>query len=405
MKILITTDVFPPGGGGSGQSTAALARALARRGHDVSVVVPKQEVLGELRKSWEGVSVVELGVGEAVTRRSQRESRLASFLVEWAPEHHFDVAHAQHWLSAKATLAASRSVGFPVAVTVRDYWPVCIWSTKLSGRECCPGCSYRRRVLCMGRRRAWLWPAAPFLTGVIGREIDRRMSILKKASAVVAVSEHMKRSLPVEHCRVIPNLLDLSEVERRRIGPSSLPSLPERFALFVGKLEPNKAPDRLLPILEAAELRLPLVIAGSGSLENKLRKTALSFDDEVHFLGWVDPDEVLRLMHRAVALLFPSRWNEPLSRVLLEGLAVGAVLVVESTGGSEEIVIDGQSGLIGRSVEELGRALRRVVAEKGLATRLRQGARQRAKEHFSEDVVVSQVEELYEQVQAERSRA
>jgi glycosyltransferase involved in cell wall biosynthesis len=397
MKILITTDVFPPRGGGSAHSTAALGRALAERGPEVSVLVCRRNVLGELRRDWEGVSVFEYGVGKSTPGGSQCEARATDFMKQWARAKSFDLAHAQHWLSAKATVEASRTVGFPVVVTVRDYWPVCIWSTKLSGRRRCPGCSYLRRVICVARRRPWLLPAAPFLPPMVGREIDRRAAALEQASAVIAVSGHVERALPVRHSVVIPNLLDLSEIESKLTGPLSL-EVPERFALFVGKLELNKAPDRLLPILRAAGVRLPLLIAGEGSLDASLRKQASRAREEVRFVGWVEPDVTLRLMRRAAALVFPSRWDEPLSRVLLEGLGAGSVLVVEPTGGSEEIVVDGESGLLGRSVEELGAALRRVVMEAGLVEKLREGARRRAKEHFSKDVVIPRVEALYDRV-------
>lgn len=397
MKILLTTDVFPPGGGGSGQSTAALARALTRRGHDVRVVVSKRNVSGELRRDWEGVAVVEVGVGRSTAGRSQRESRLASFLEDWGSEEKFDLAHAQHWLSAKATVDVFSRIDTPVIVTVRDYWPVCIWSTKLSGHHRCPGCSTLRRVVCVGRRRPLYWFLAPLVPPWVGRELRRRRETLEKASAVIAVSEYVRSSLPVSNAEVIPNLLDLSEIKKKTEG-DSFPELPDRFALFVGKLEPNKAPDRLIPILRASGVRLALVIAGSGSLERELRNEAARFEGDVHFRGWVEADETLRLMSRATAVLFPSRWEEPLSRVLLEGLGAGAVLVVQPTGGSEEIVVDGESGLLRSTVEELGSALRRVVEEDGLATRLRQGALRRATEVFSEGVVVPRYEELYGRV-------
>ena len=402
MKILITTDVFPPGGGGSAQSTAALARGLSRRGHNVTALVLKRNVQGELRRDWEAVQVIELGVGKSRPGGSQREQRAATFLRKWAPGQRFDVAHAQHWLSAKATVGASRDIGLPVVVTVRDYWPICVWSTMLSGTERCPGCSYWRRVLCSGRRQPSLWPIAPLLPPMIGRELDDRVRTLKRARGVIAVSRHVKQLLPVDHCRVIPNLVDLRDIDLRIAGESSK-DLPEHYVFFAGKLEPNKAPDQLTPIIHAAGVRVPLVIAGNGSLEAKLREEAARSDEEERFLGWVEPDEVLRLMRRAAAVLFPSRWDEPLSRVLLEGLAVGAVLIVEPTGGSSEIVVHEESGLIGRSVEELGSALARVLNEKGLSTRLRQGARQRAKEHFSDEVVLPRVEEVYERLaQGER---
>ncbi len=397
MRILITTDVFPPGGGGSAQSTAALARGLARRGHDVTVLVLERNVQGELRRDWEAVQVIELGVGKSTPGGSQREQRAATFLRKWAPKERFDVAHAQHWLSAKATVEASRDIGWPVVATVRDYWPICVWSTMLSGTERCPGCSYWRRVLCSGRRHPRLWPVAPLLPPMIGRELYDRVRTLRRAAGVIAVSGHVKQSLPVDHCRVIPNLVDLPDIERRSEGEPPK-DLPDRFVFFAGKLEPNKAPDQLTPIIHAAGVRVPLVVAGNGSLETGLREEAARSDEEERFIGWIEPDKVLQLMRRAAAVLFPSRWDEPLSRVLLEGLAVGAVLIVEPTGGSNEIVVHEESGLIGRNVEEMGAALARVLTENGLSTRLRQGARQRANEHFSQDVVLPRVEEVYERV-------
>ena len=104
MKILITTDAFPPGGGGSAQSTAALARALAGNNHDVSVVVGRRNVLGELRKDWQGVAVIEVGLGKSTPGRTVRELRLASFREQGSASERFDRAHAQHWLSARARM-------------------------------------------------------------------------------------------------------------------------------------------------------------------------------------------------------------------------------------------------------------------------------------------------------------
>ena len=58
---------------------------------------------------------------------------------------------------------------------------------------------------------------------------------------------------------------------------------------------------------------------------------------------------------------------------------MGAVLIVEPTGGSHEIVVDQESGLLGRTVSELADVLNRVLNDPGLASRLREGAAQRAR--------------------------
>lgn len=386
MNILLTTDAFPPGSGGSGRSTATLAAALARREHRVRVVVGRAEPQGQT--DWEGIPVSEIPMPKAALGSHARERALTEGLKQALGDEAWDLVHAQHWMSAMATRAACPQL--PMVVTIRDYWPVCIWSTMLSGSKACPGCSYVRRVVCVGRHRPLLWPLAPVLPPMVGAELARRQRALVEAKAVVAVSEFVGKTLPLDNVDVVPNFLGALDVELPRPD-----DLPERFVLFVGKLEPNKAPDRLFSILEEARTEVPLVIAGAGSLSAALRDKAKSLRNDVRFLGWVPEERALQLVQHAAAVLFPSRWQEPLSRVLVDGLGVGAVLIVEPTGGSEDAVIDEESGLLGRNTRELGGALARVLSDDALSKRLRQGAKARARDHFSEAVVVPQIESVY----------
>jgi len=350
------------------------------------VVVARREASG--RREWEGTEVEEVVIpATRLGNARERERAFAGGIVLAAGEETWDLAHAQHWLSAGATRRALSRL--PTVVTVRDYWPVCIWSTMLSGAEPCPGCSYTRRIACIGRHRPSLWPISAVLPPFVGRELQSRRRILEGASAVTAVSAHVAGTLPLERVAVIPNF-----VEPFRDDPLRPADIPERYLLFVGKLEPGKAPDRLHPILAAARAEIPLLVAGSGSLDAELRAKG----GNVRYLGWVDERRVLALIKHADCLLFPSRWQEPLSRVLLDAAALGAVIVAEPTGGTEEIVVDGESGLLGRSVEELARALRRVLDDPELAWRLREGARRRAVAVFSEDVVLPRLETLYRSV-------
>lgn len=391
MNILLTTDAFPPGAGGSGRSTATLAAALVRRGHRVRVVVGRAQPQGQTE--WEGTPVSELAIPRASLGSHGRERAYAEGLSDAVGEEAWDLVHAQHWMSAMATREVCERL--PMVVTIRDYWPVCIWSTMLSGNHACPGCSYSRRVVCVGRRRPWMWPLAPLLPPVVGGELARRQRVLDQAKAIVAVSEHVSTTLPFDNVHVVPNFLSAVDPEQPRPD-----DVPDRYLLFVGKLEPNKAPDRLLPILERADCDVPLVIAGSGSLADELRREAERLGRDVRFLGWVTEERVLGLLRHAAAVLFPSRWQEPLSRVLVDGLSVGAVLIVEPTGGSEDAVVHEQSGLLGRGPDELGEALARVLADDALAARLRGGALARARERFSEAVVLPRLESVYREAAA-----
>jgi glycosyltransferase involved in cell wall biosynthesis len=226
----------------------------------------------------------------------------------------------------------------------------------------------------------------------VGRELARRTRALESASAITAVSGYVAGTLPLERVAVIPNF-----VEPLGKDPPRPADVPDRYCLFVGKLESGKAPDLLPPILEAARSEIPLLVAGTGRLEPTLRARG----GNVRFLGWVEEERAQALIRHADCLLFPSRWQEPLSRVLLDALSLGAVIVAEPTGGTEEMIVDGESGLLGRGAEELGKALRRVLDEPLLARGLRDGARKRAAAVFSEAVVLPRIEALYRSVAAE----
>jgi glycosyltransferase involved in cell wall biosynthesis len=119
------------------------------------------------------------------------------------------------------------------------------------------------------------------------------------------------------------------------------------------------------------------------------------------FLQWADHDEVLRLLARTALLLFPSRWDEPLSRVLLEACACGAPILAMATGGTAEIVEDGVSGaLVPPEEGAFAERLAVLLADEAGRRRLGEGAWLVARERFSAPVVAAQVEALYEMLRS-----
>jgi glycosyltransferase involved in cell wall biosynthesis len=113
------------------------------------------------------------------------------------------------------------------------------------------------------------------------------------------------------------------------------------------------------------------------------------------FLDWIDHNDVLRLMARCDLLLFPSAWGEPLSRVLLEACACGAPILAMPTGGTPDIIIDGESGALAATVSNFARRLAELLERPAERRALGAEARRRAEQRFAPDVVASQVEALY----------
>jgi glycosyltransferase involved in cell wall biosynthesis len=449
LKILIATDVFPPRCGGAGWSTYYLARALRARGHEVSVVRPRFDTTARQARvhpvEYDGFRVAEAVLPlpqnpllRLIARNWQGPRLLRRLIAREATRLGADLIHAQHALTVPAAvdaadaLARGRARRMPVVGTVRDYWPLCYYNTmQVPRRIAVPGsaapssafvpprdvpvANCRRlgslaRALrrAQGRRAGRSLPLLPLWQIATAR----RRRALRRADAVIAVSgfvaELLARGGAVapDRLHVIPNLVDLPRLEALAAEPPPLaafdlaPGAP--FLLFVGKLEPSKGAQLLPRALQAAGVgtSLPLVVAGSGPLQPWLAEAAQARGLDIRFGAWLDNADVLRLMRAATLLLFPSDWEEPLSRVLLEGCAVGATILALDTGGTPDIIVDGQNGRLVADMDAFAGALRALLADPAQRARLAAGARATARERFSAEVVVAQVEALYAAVVA-----
>lgn len=383
MKIVLVSEVYPPRAGGAGWSTRALALALREAGHAVSV----------LTTSAGPADLDGLPVRRLVPAGRKRFAVPRAFAARLRDEGDA-VLHAQHSLSALGALAGDHAGR--VAVTVRDHWPVCFWSTRMSRGTLCPGCGLAPMTRCVqgrvGAPRPLSWGAIPYMRA----DLREKRHALGRAGATLAVSEAIAeelRAAGVPRVEVIPNIVDAREAQAVAAEAPSFP-LPERFLLFVGKLEDNKGARLLVPAVAASRAGLPLVVLGEGSLSHALKFEATARGVEMLLRGWAYREDVLRSLARATALVFPSLWPEPLSRVLLEALALGTPIAAMETGGTREILSDGESGLLVRDAEGLGDAVARIVHDEALRARLRDGARERARD-FSPEVLLPRYEAVY----------
>jgi len=377
LKILLVTDVFPPGSGGSGWSTFYLGKALSERGHDVKVLRPRYDLPSRRpalrRTQFGGLAVEELAIPTppAWTQRpglqrawQEREGarHLGRRAAQIAVRDGVDVLHGQHKVStlavaAGAAHARSRGAHLAAVATVRDYWPLCPVSTRLftsrngdrfECRECNRFSKYMSSVLSEGRAS----PPGVLLSST--RWLATRQAARKLAScdAVIAVSRYVRDELalsgrvPGERLYAIPNLVDLPSVDRAMGGEWPLHDIsPEHnFALFVGKFDANKGATMLPEAVARSGVSLPVVLLGDGPLKAEIEADARRRGLDFRFYSWLDNDAVLRVMNATRALIFPSSWQEPLSRVLLEGCASGAAICALDTGGTSDVIVDGRSG-------------------------------------------------------------
>ena len=401
MRLLLATDVFPPRAGGSGWSTYHLARALRARGHAVAVVRAALDPRAAAPYDYDGFQVEQIAVpvpSVPVVRNVAKNEVFWTLggraLAAAARRHRADLIHGQHVMSIPAAVRAGRRLGLPVVATVRDYWATCPISTRLRPEGICPRCSVPRLAQCLAGHHSERLPIVGLLEGYVRANRRRRQAALRAADRVIAVSRYVADDL----CRhaeveavVIPNMVEV---------PSALPAPPAdapagAYAIFVGKLDAPKGADRLPEVVAAAGRPLTLVVIGDGPLRARIEADCARLGVPLRLYPQLPNAEVLRWLAHARALLFPARWPEPLSRVLLEAASVGCPAVATPTGGTPDTLVDGVSGYLADRPEDFARHLRQLLDDAALNGRMRQAARDLARERFSTEVVVGRMEALY----------
>jgi glycogen synthase len=244
-------------------------------------------------------------------------------------------------------------------------------------------------------------PMIPYMrANLIGKQRD-----LGHADAIVAVSTTIAadlraRSADIASARVeiIPNAVDTSALQSS--AAASTPPLAGPYALYLGKLAPNKGTTELVRVIEQAELDWPIVVVGDGPERDAIARDAARSACDIRLVGWVDQRMATSWMAHASLLVFPSRGPESLSRVLIEASALGLPIAAMNTGGTPDIIQNGETGLLSRTFEELSGDIRRLRHDPDLRARLGAAARARALATFDTSVVIPRIERLYQDLLA-----
>ena len=163
---------------------------------------------------------------------------------------------------------------------------------------------------------------------------------------------------------------------------------------FLGRISPEKAPDRAIEIARRAHL--PLRIAAKVDAVDQeyydSKIVPLLRDPSIEFIGEIGEADKGPFLGNALALLFPIAWPEPFGMVLIEAMANGTPVIAFGRGSVPEIIEDGVTGFIVDDVESAAAAV-------PLALRLdRKAIRRRFEERFTAERMARDYLALYERV-------
>jgi glycosyltransferase involved in cell wall biosynthesis len=126
------------------------------------------------------------------------------------------------------------------------------------------------------------------------------------------------------------------------------------YLAFVGRISPEKRVDRAIEIAQRAGL--PLKIAAKvdpvDAVYFRSEIKPLLGRPGVEYLGEIDDAGKNELLGGALALLFPIDWPEPFGLVMVEAMACGTPTIAWDAGSAREVIDEGESGIVVRSIEE-----------------------------------------------------
>lgn len=222
----------------------------------------------------------------------------------------------------------------------------------------------------------------PDLTGIPRGRHDRLLRrVAKQAAMLVTVSEATRTAVLRELAPAAPpvfNTLQAIEapLQRDPALPATLRS--GRYFLFCGTVEPRKNLSRLIAAHAASQVDQPLVIVGPEAEGHGSLETLIAAAPNVMRLPYQPRADLLGLIRRARALLFPSL-AEGFGLPIAEAMTLGCPVLTSDRGAPAEI--GGDAALLVAPLDELGlaEAIRALSTDDALCARLRAAGFARAR--------------------------
>jgi glycosyltransferase involved in cell wall biosynthesis len=403
MRILLLSQFYPPVIGGEERHVRNLGKALAQRGHDVSVGTlmqpgsPETELDGtvpvhRLRGTLQRLP----GLHTDSERRHAPpfpDPELSLGLKRLVAQQRPDIVHAHNWIYA-SFLPLKGPSGARLVVTLHDYGLVCAKKNFMHlGVHLCGGPALTKCLPCAAGHYGAVKAAATAFGNwassfAARRVVDRFIAVSHAVARHTGLAEG---GVPYE---VIPNFVpnDVGMLDPEDVCLRELPG--DGFILFVGDLMRLKGIDVLLNAYAGLERAPPLVLIG-----RRVADTPSEFPPNVHVFSTWPHAAIMHAWRRSLFGVLPSVGPEACATVIMEAMASGKAVVATDIGGMPDLVDHGETGLLvppGDS-QALAHAIQALLKDRALLARLEATSLVRVKRLMA-GAVVTRIEQVYRDV-------
>ncbi|MCO6418674.1 glycosyltransferase family 4 protein [Siccirubricoccus sp. KC 17139] len=135
------------------------------------------------------------------------------------------------------------------------------------------------------------------------------------------------------------------------------------YLAFLGRISPEKRPDRAIEIAARAGLKLRIaakIDKADQAYWEEVIGPMVARHPEVEFIGEIDERRKADFLGNARALLFPIDWPEPFGLVMIEAMACGTPVIAFRNGSVPEVIEDGITGFIVQDIDAAVAAVRQL---------------------------------------------
>ena len=328
LKLLLVHNYYQQRGG-EDVVFEAEARLLEEHGHQVIRYEARNDGLDAM-PAW------------ALARQTLWNSRTYRDVQRLVGRERPALVHVHNTLSviSPSVYYAARQAGVPLVQTLHNYRPLCPSAVLFRAGAVCEACLSRAvahpavRYGCY--RGSRVASAAVATTSALQRLLGTwtRCVDLFIALTAFARGKFIEGGLPADRILVKPNFTPDPKVTRSDGD----------YALFVGRLTPEKGVRPLLDAWRRLGSRIRLRIIGDGPATAEVSE-AVRAGIAIDYLGRQPPHVVSSAMAGAKFLVFPSIWYETFGLTIIEAYATGLPVLASDLGAMRDLVKDGVTGL------------------------------------------------------------
>jgi glycosyltransferase involved in cell wall biosynthesis len=381
MRVLMAHNRYLEGGG-EDLSTAAEVDLLRAHGCKVTTYERSNEDVAAIGAWRTGLKAVWNQETYTEIRRLLAEQK-------------FDVVHVQNFfpLISPAIYYAARHAGVPVVQSMRNYRLTCVNGLLLRDGKTCEDC-LGKTVPWRGIARRCYRSSASASAAVAsmitlhklartwGSKVDRYIALTQFARAKL-----IEAGLPAAKISVKPNFIT-HDPGRGEGG--------QRHVVYVGRLAHEKGVDVLIEAWRRTDLNIPLLIIGTGPLEDELKARCADMP-MVKFLGQQTIEQVYRATGQSLALALTSTCYEGMPRTVIEAFATATPVIATDHGSMSEMIEPHITGLLVNpgDAADLSDALSWAASNRPAMRMMGERARQTFETTYTGEANVSQLIGIY----------